>query len=71
MNSSMPKWFLLGCVAVAALSAPRAIECVRNGIGGPYRAGVVRPRPAAVAAAARHEAVSTADAGGAQPRRLR
>ena len=67
----MRKWFLLGCVAVAGLSAPRAIECVMNGIGGPYRAGVARQRPGTVAAAAHREAVSTADARGAEPRRLR
>jgi hypothetical protein len=37
MSSSLRKWFLAGCALVVALSAPRAAECVGNGLGGPYR----------------------------------
>jgi|GEM_PF-1526894 len=37
MSGSLRKWFLAGCALVAALSAPRAAECVCNGLGGPYR----------------------------------
>lgn len=62
MTSSMRMWFLCGCAAVAGLSAPRAVECVGNGIGGPYRGGVQTRRAAAqqvVAAAPRANASPT------------
>lgn len=71
MGKHMGKWFLAGCVAVAGLSAPRAIECVRNGIDGPYRAGLAQARRATAPRGVPHAGeavVSAADARAAGPR---